>query len=51
MKDFEISHADSRAICKEIGERLQDRYLAVPVPTALRLLMDELAKSDRMRVA
>lgn len=51
MKDFEISHADSRAICKEIGERLLDRYLAVPVPTALRLLMDELAKSDRMRVA
>jgi hypothetical protein len=51
MNDFDISRSDSQAICKEIGERLQDTFTVVPLPNSLRLLMDELAKVERVRVA
>lgn len=46
MNDFDISCADSQAICKEIGERLQVSFMAGPLSTSLSMLMDELAKAD-----
>jgi hypothetical protein len=46
MKSFHISRADSDTICKEIGERLQDSFLAGPLSASMRLLIWELAKAD-----
>ena len=48
MNDFEISRADSQTICKEIGDRLHYSFLAGSLPASLRMLMDELAKADRL---
>jgi hypothetical protein len=47
MDDFQLSRADSRAICKEIGERLRSSMTATDRSSPkLRALMEEMARAN-----
>jgi hypothetical protein len=50
MDDFQVSRADSRAICKEIGERLRRSLIAADaLSPRLLTLMKQLVTADRQR--
>jgi hypothetical protein len=50
MDDFQVSGADSRAICKEIGERLRGSLLATyHLSPRLLMLMKQMVTADGER--
>jgi hypothetical protein len=52
MDDFQLSGVDSRAICKEIGERLRGSLLATyRLSPRLRRLMKQMVIADGERTA
>jgi|tagenome__1003787_1003787.scaffolds.fasta_scaffold20836315_2 hypothetical protein len=47
MNDLQVSGADTRAICKEIGERLRGFATASDqLSPRLRSLMEQMARAD-----